>query len=227
MEILDFLSNQIYCSVLMELVTFIALIVSIRYYKRHPQLRIFTYYILFSLLDDLANTWEQTTKQVGHYTTVGIRVVDSVFIIFEFLIFSLFILHYVRGRSGRLAIKIVILLFFSMFLWVSIINVKNFYIGLDTRYMIAESILLVFPCLIYYYGLFVNVSPNPLSEDPSFWVVTGFFFLNACSIPMILTFAWLGRFAHIVFSLNYLLYIILFILLIRAYRCRPSKHLAV
>jgi hypothetical protein len=90
-------------------------------------------------------------------------------------------------------------------------------------YFLLESVFLVPPCLLYFYERFLTVNLQPLKEQPSFWVVTGVLFLNSCSIPLQLTFGYLGKYREAAFSLNYILYSIFFILLIRAYLCSPEK----
>ncbi len=219
MEILAFLTKALFWPVLLLLVTLVALVFSVRYYQRYRHLRVFAFYIFISLLIDIADIWKLTSSGLNQETNTILRIFDNVFLVFEFLVFSLFILYCVRGRSRKLTVKIIIFLFLGLVFLISAVINSNFVLSFKTA--IAESILLVFPCLIYYYELFITVTNRPLNSDPSFWVITGIFFLNACSIPLLLIFRLLGSFSHIAFTLNYVLYCILFILLIRAYCCRP------
>jgi hypothetical protein len=209
------------------LATVIALVFSIRYYRSHRSLRIFTYYIFFSLLADIAAFWERASGRIGYSEHIALNIYYNLFIVIEFLAFSLFILHYVRKRSARLAIKTTIIVFLGIFFLISFVHFDFVPRLKYIIYIIAESVFLVFPCLIYYYELFITVTPRPLKDEPSFWAVTGIFVLKSCSIPLWLTLTWLGRFAPIAFSLNSVLYSILFILLIRAYCCSPDKRVAI
>ncbi len=209
------------------LATVIALVFSIRHYQSHRTLRIFTYYIFFSLLTDIAAFWERASSGIGHGEHIALNIYYNLFIVIEFLAFSLFILHYIRKRSARLAIKTTIIVFLAMFLWISFIHFGFVPSRQYINYIIAESVFLVLPCLIYYYELFITLTARPLKDEPSFWAVTGIFVLKSCSIPLWLTLTWLGRFALIAFSLNSVLYCILFILLVRAYCCSPDKRVAI
>jgi hypothetical protein len=62
-----------------------------------------------------------------------------------------------------------------------------------------------------------------LAAQPAFWVITGILFLNACDIPLLLTARLMGSYFREVFSINYILYIVLFVLLIRAFLCPPES----
>jgi hypothetical protein len=63
-----------------------------------------------------------------------------------------------------------------------------------------------------------------LKNQPSFWIITGILFLNTSSIPMLLTAGLLGNYSAAAFCLNFILYSILFILIIRAYLCTPVNQ---
>jgi hypothetical protein len=208
--------------VVLMLVTSIALVFSIKYYRRHSSLRVFPFYICFSLLTDITSIWERTGRGIGQGIQFGLNICYNIFIVFDFLVFSLFILYYVNGPSRRLAIKGIV--FIGMLLWIWFVH---FDVAPGITYIGVESMLLIFPCLIYYYELFVTLTPRQFNREPSFWIVTGLFLVKACSIPLWLTLDRLGRFAFMAFSLNVALYIVLFILLIKAYRCSPGKRVTV
>jgi hypothetical protein len=82
---------------------------------------------------------------------------------------------------------------------------------------------LVPPCLIYFYQLFQTNDPQPLKDQPAFWVITGVLFLKACSIPLLLTVDLMTGYQNSAYTLNYILYTVLFVLLIRAYLCPSPK----
>jgi hypothetical protein len=139
--------------------------------------------------------------------------------LFEFVICNIFILHSVRFPPRRRLIRINGLLFFLILILIYL----RLYRG-GTSVLIPESVFLVFACLIYFYDLFSMMDQKPLKDNPSFWVITAILFLNACSIPLQLTFDFLGRYAEAAYSLNDILYGILFILLIRAFLSSPETR---
>ncbi len=224
MNIVHFLEQNFCTAGIMILCTIAALVISISHYRRHPNLRIFTWYIALSLTQSItAFLFFSPSPGSRFVPRLIFVVVGTAFLLFEFIACNLFILHYITSRPGRRVVIANGLLFFGLLIFLMAANFHNI---LSSSYFLLDSAFLVPPCLIYFYELFQTVNPQPLKDQPSFWVITGILFLNACSIPLQLTLNVLGRYAEAAFSLNYILYSILFILLIRAYLCRPeNRHL--
>lgn len=219
MKLFAFLSQFYYSLGGMVLAELVALGVAIKYYRRHKILRIFPYYLLLSLME----VWTDYLSGIGDRPVSLINLhggVSNVFMLFEYSVCTLFILRYISSRGRRRAIYINSLLFAGLLAFALIQNWRNAY---QANFFFWESFFLLLPCLLYFYDLFVSAQPGSLTDQPSFWVVTGFLFLNACTIPMLLAVLMLGRYHVIALSLNYILYIVLCILLIRAYRCPPVK----
>lgn len=216
MKFLSFLSPNFYCVGIMMFLAVAALVASIRYYQRHRSLRIFTYYIAFSLTESMVAYFSFVYPKFDFYQTFILRITYGSFAVFEFVICNFFILHYVGSPLRRRIIRINGLLFLLILTVLIMIH------RIAVSIFILDSVFLVPPCLIYFYELFLTVNPKPLKDQPSFWVITAILFLNACSIPLQLTFDFLGRYAEAAYSLNDILYGILFIMLIRAYLCSPE-----
>lgn len=227
MNILNYLAQNFYSSVLMILVTVAALVISIRYYSRHRNLRIFTYYIAFSLLQSTTDIFALLFvpahgKPTRIFPLVLALTTGLAFMLFEFIICNLFILHYITSPLRRRIIRINALGYFVLLILTFTLASKYIHI-LPYSSLLLESVFLVPPCLFYFYELFQTVNLQPLKEQPSFWVITGILFLNASSIPLQLTEHFLGSYSEAAYTLNYILYIVLFILLIKAYLCTPEK----
>lgn len=211
----------------MVVCTLAALAVSIIYYRRHRRLRIFTWYIAFSFLQDMAVFFaflsSPTSRPPMASLPMSIMVVSRhVFMVFEFVIYNLFILYYIKSHKWRRVIWMNGFIFFVVLL----LTVARFYNYLNTHpiyYPLLESIFLVPPCLIYFYQLFTTIDPGSLKDQPPFWVITGMLFLKACSIPLYLTVQLMVGYENAVYTLNYVLYIVMFVLLIRAYFCPALK----
>ena len=219
MKFISFLSLNYYCVGIMMFLALTALVTSIRYYRRHRNLRIFTYYIAFSLVESMVAYFSFVYPKFKFYQSFMLRGTYVCFGVFEFVVCNIFILHYIRSPLRRRIIRINGLLFL-LFLIAMMTVIRRITVSI----FILDSVFLVPPCLIYFYELFLTVSPKPLKDQPSFWVITAILFLNACSIPLQLTFDFLGRYAEAAYSLNDILYGILFIMLIRAYLCRPENR---
>lgn len=200
--------------------TIAALVVSILYYGRHRNLRIFTFYIAASLVQDIAAFYVFPFPARGSFRIILLADSIIVFILFEFIAGNLFILRYIGSPLRRRIIRVNGLLFFALVIFITILTyprIKDWY------YVIPESVFLVLPCLLYFYELFMTVNLHPLKDQPAFWAVTGILFLNACDIPLLLTANFMGSYFDGAFALNYILYSILFVLLIRAYLC-PAEN---
>jgi hypothetical protein len=220
LKLVDFLSQYYYCLSLMILVETFALAVSIRYYHRHKILRVFPYYLAFSLLE----VWSGfILSSAGNHMPLKHvpGVIANIFMLFEYSLCNFIILRQISSKGRRRAIYINTLIFVAVLAFAIL---ENYHFAFQATFFFVESLFLLLPCLLYFYELFVSVQPAPLKDQPVFWVVTGFLFLNACSIPMLMTVGQAGHYHEAVYSLNYILYAIFSILLIRAYRCPSLKQ---
>jgi hypothetical protein len=207
----------------MFMTSFAALVVSLRYYNRHKDLRIFTYYILFSFLQSLEEFFVHSMIPDKITLRIILASSENAFMLFEFIVCNYFILQHLSSARRRTAVKVNALIYFCFLLSVGVRHYKSIYLS---TFFFLESIFLVLPCLLYFYELFVNIHPEPLKNEPPFWIISGILFLNACSIPMLLTVGLLGKYSIAAFSLNFVLYSIFFILIIRAYCCTPVNQSA-
>jgi hypothetical protein len=113
------------------------------------------------------------------------------------------------------------LLFLGLTIICAAINFPNIN---ELDYVVPECVLLTLSCLTYFYGLFEKTNVRPLKEQPAFWVVTGILFVNACDLPLLLTLRFMKSYYDEVYSLNYVLYIVFFALLIKAFLSPPGKN---
>jgi hypothetical protein len=203
--------------------TVAALVVSIKYYGRHKDLRIFTYYSAFSLIEDVIGLFEYMAPD-RHSAVLISAIVISAFSIFEYIICHLFILRYIMSPVRRLIIKINLFVFPALLAFVLI---KTYPAGIYRPYFLMEAIFLVVPCLLYFYELFQTVNRRPLKNQPAFWIVTAFLFHNACTIPYSLTASFLGKYQEAASSVVYILYSIVFLFIIRANLCSPEDNTAI
>lgn len=206
----------------MLLVESIALIISILNYRRHRTLRVFTYYILFSMA--------QMTFEIVYYAegqTILLQnfmvAFTNLFMLFEFSVGIFYILRNMSGRGRKIAVYVDASIYLGLLLWVAIRNFKYYYQG---SFFFYESFFMLPPCLLYFYDIFILGHSRRLTDEPSFWIVTGIVLLDAVSIPMYLAWAFSGHARDNVYIANYILYTILFLLMIRAYRCPPINSLS-
>lgn len=221
MKIVSFLAQSFYCAGVMMAFTLAALMTSIRYYKRHGNLRIFTYYIVFSLLSDLTSFFAYPYIPVWNLHMIVAMVTQVAFVLFDFIVCNLFILRYIGSPIRRRIIRINGLLFFGLLIFL--------YFGISLNafgetYLMLDSVFLVLPCLFYFYELFLTMNLLPLKNQPAFWVITGIFFLHTGDTLLLFAAPFLGSYAQAAYSLNFILFSLFFTLLIRAYLCPPEKN---
>ena len=222
MKLISFLSFSYYGVCLMIVCTIAALVVSIVCYRRHKTLRIFPYYIASSLFSDMAVLFAFLYWPGDDLLMAIMSASRYAFLIFEFIVFSLFILRSISSPLWRRIIRINVLVFFVLLAIAVALAPRH--LGIQPmHYILLQSVFLVPPCLIYFYRLFQTTDLQPLKDQPSFWVITGMLFLKACSIPLMLTVTSMVGHENEAYTLNYILYSLLFVLLIRAYFCAPPN----
>ena len=96
------------------------------------------------------------------------------------------------------------------------------YVSLST----FDSISLIISSFFYFYELFKSSSYIEIKELPAFWVVTAILFYNCCSLPIFvfLRFFYASNtyYYRIMFSLNYILYGLVYIMFVKAYLCKKT-----
>lgn len=207
---------------LMIILTIVALVVGSRNFSRQREFRIVTFYVLFSLITDLFDLFRYCAG-IDH-TTFFQGVINCLFILFEYTVFSSIILSQVHGIGRRRAIKVFMVLF-------PIYQIEIIFRHPDiiTHYMnfyFFESLFLTFSSLLYFLELFIRPNGGPLKDRPAFWFITGVLFVSCGNIPMLGILGFLGIYWPKAYELNYILYILFFCLIIRAYFCKPYPALS-
>ena len=223
LTITAFFSRYYYCEGALWAITLVALAISLVRFNRYKQLNIFTWYILLSIIQGLTALAMHITTGKKELAQMIFGVFSCFFILAEYAIFVYFMLNCIHSVKRKRITKINAALFFLIIL---IAWARNPRFEYSPSLFSLESIFLILPCLLYFYELFTDIRMEPLKDQSSFWVVTGILFLNACSIPLFLSVGMLRNYFNVAFTLNYILYIIFFILLIRAYLCKPLPTVA-
>lgn len=200
-----------------------AFIFSIKYAYRNKQLRFIPYYVMASILQDSAGFYnEYLNKDAGRTEKIIQNISGNMFLLVEFIVLTNFLLNSTISGSIRRVTRIVsglFLLCICLYWLGGTASAPNFY-NWSPQAFALESLLLIIPCLFYFYELFKLLHPVKLNDHPSFWVVTGILFYNSCSIPLFLLLPFiknnLPSYYEIFISLNNILYGIFFLLLTRA-----------
>jgi hypothetical protein len=211
-----------YIKDLMLLMSFAALMMGLFRYRRQPELRIFFFYTLFSLLTDLMDVYRVAAGPNARFAGMLEGWANLLFTIYEYVLFLHYIYLHVSGVLRRRTIKILGgiylgYLLLSITLFHKLLSYQSFYF--------LESVFITIPCLLYFYELFVQTPESPLKTKPSFWIITGILLLNCGALPLYVVFGSLGKYLDSCYNLVFLLYTSLFCLIIRAYLCQPGAIL--
>lgn len=218
-------SISFWCVIFMMTAAAGTFISSVKYGYRLKPLRFIPYYTMASLLQGIIGFYYQyINKNAGRGWGLSVDISENIFVLLEFILLNNFLIRSIVSPAKKRIIKVIAAIFLLLLLIVWMRPVDNMHsIGFFHAYpnlYALESLFLVIPCLFYFYDLFRFQQVVNLEADPQFWVIVGIFFYNSCSIPLFLLFP-IFRFtneaiAELFNSMNYILYGIFFLLLIRA-----------
>jgi hypothetical protein len=147
-----------------------------------------------------------------------------VYILVEFLIIYQLTLGITKTRILR---YIMFFPFWSFILFsIYVYYNADFSVCLPVAFNISNSFCIVVPCLFYFYETFKSPPLNNLSQDPCFWVITGYLFMSICTLPFYALedyiFTNLIHLYHQVCMLNTVFYCLLFLLILKSFKCRQT-----
>jgi hypothetical protein len=227
-EFLEFWSGDFYSVTVSFFLAVIGFVVSLRRkqnYKLKPLIFFFLGYILLEIISSFV-IGIQLHKPIRVKITIYSDFIDT---IVEFLAFFFVIKNYVSNKQIGKAVKLLLPIFISLIITYFLYYKIN-YNGLDQYFLqtvfTIQASLLIVACILYYVDLFTKEPKLKLTEDPSFWVVTGVAFFMLSTLPF-------SIFAMYLVKINFQLYIrlfivyeifywILFLMIIRAYFCKSA-----
>jgi len=220
-----------YTEALMFLTELTLLIIAILNVRKSKIGRLFIFYILLDFLLLTANLILTTTKNITlEFKNEFIRFTNNFIALVELLVYFYFFKHVLPNTRISKLLKI----FASFFLLILLTYVITKFAFLTDRlgYITnligaTEFILLLPPCLLFFYNILNTDSDINLFERPSFWIVTGIFFYSFISIPFYLLKKHIDEnYKDLLFTFNAALYIIPFTLnfgfLIKAFLCKKT-----
>ena len=222
-DFLKYLSDSFYTPLITILIALGGFIFSLR--NSEGILKIFTYYFLgFVFLQGFYFIGVPNSLDKNPFLST---IIDFIFTIFEFFIFIRFFWEIFPPNIRRF----LIVLSFFFTLSCSYYFVQDLYKsrGLSLASLevvfIIESISLLIPCVIYYVRMFNLNEPEPLQKDKYFWIITGLCFFILSTLP----FSYLMNYLRTeqmeiyknLYSIVYLFYCLLFIMIVKAILCKP------
>lgn len=228
-EVLKYWEGTFYTGGISFLFAVLALFVSTWKQKENQKLKPLTFFLLAYILGQLLILVEWCTElfpvklkhRIFLYTDLTITII-------EFLAFFYVIKNHIVGIKRKRYLNLLLPGFIS---WVVIYfiyyntashEIDNYF--LQVVFTIQASFLII-ACLIYYADLFTVEPKDSVKAYPSFWAITGITFFMLCTLPFSIFGLYLVKAnRHLydqLFTVFEVFYCILFLMIIRAYFCKP------
>lgn len=232
-EIYQHWKDCFFTETLLVVVLVTTLIISIKKRKRHNLLRYFPLYTVCLLSVFISVYVVIYSDKIYSYSVTTfnfINYIDYLFILVELSILIHFFLSILKNRNIRKILIFIALVFIPYYL-IELFSDKYFPRSISettqSRVYTVESLILLSPCFVYFYELFKKPPTLNLKNEPAFWIVSGWSFFATCTLPYSLLENYLRK-SHSnlmteLYSVFYIFYILLFIMIIKAYSCKKES----
>lgn len=159
-----------------------------------------------------------STQRVNIYTNISIHI----FILIEFSsIYFFFYKNNVFTKLVKKTLSLICIVFISFY--IVTLNSTFFSPNMGHLYY-TESLVILIPCFIYLYQLFLKPPTLDLLQEPAFWFTSGILIYFVLTLPLFLIIDNLQQkhLGYLVNTINCFGYIIIFSFLIKAFRCKPK-----
>lgn len=221
--LLENFSAVYYTQVLLLFETIVTACIAYKNRNRFKILRFFLPYSIFSTIQTLESFTGAVLYPEIAWETNSVAV--YIFILIEFFVFYNFLFQIIKRKS----LKIIM---FGLALGFAYTAIRTWWIGsfssFPLLFIIANSICIFIPCLFYFFEVFKTPALTSLSNLPAFWIVSGFLFMVTCTLPFYLLEGYLSKYIREfyveAYILNNLFYCLLFLLISKAFLCKPKKY---
>lgn len=205
-----------------------AFIAGVTYGYRMKKLRFIPYYAMASLIQGSIGFYAilfYKDDGKGIYLPGLVALLAVIFLLLEFSLLTNFLLKSIASKRKRRLTRLAASLFVIFTILIMTYWIHQHLHG-DPPIFPMESIYLIIPCLFYFYELFEFPQQGNFRTLPSFWVAAGILLYHSCSIPLFLLTPVINHkfpaYSDATYSINYILYGILFSMLIRACSLVPK-----
>lgn len=229
-EILKFWYGPFYTDLISFLVALAGLIISIWKRAKNRKLNPLIFFFLAYILDLLfARIIFQDKVLFIQYNYLG-TYADFFDTIIEFFAFFFLIKNHIVNIRIKKNLNSLLPIFLSLvilyFIYYRITRVKIDQYFLQNIFTI-QALFLSIACVLYYIDLYKKESKLNLTVLPSFWAITGLSFFMVCTLPYSILGSYLMqtdfRSYFQLFSIFNIFYCILFLMIMKAYFCRPQQ----
>lgn len=157
-----------------------------------------------------------TFRLLGNYSTL-------IFALIELYIFYNSLFQIIKNKYFKQSMHVMQIIFISFGLFLCLNFPHSDWV--PASFNITNLVFLFLPCLFFFYEVFKTSASISLANQPSFWIVTGFSFMIVCTFPFYLLETYLianmPNLYNQIYTLNYVFYCLIFLLICKAYLCKP------
>jgi hypothetical protein len=233
--LVNILEKTFYTLPIMVLLNVLFLVLALWYKPKERKYKIFVLYGAAALLQDMLCIFLMLANKTLIKDPNTIVLIDecsiTCFTQLEFALFYTFFyaqfnnsrIKHAISLTGKAFVLTTILISIYTILFASSSVIKKF----EGYISVTSSFLLLIPAIYYFYTLFAEPPIKNLLREPSFWITTGIVFLHGINIPLFFAESYLLKeFTAVwynLYSINYIAYCFLFILLIISLLCKTGK----
>lgn len=195
------------------------------YRNRSIELKLLYLYPAASLIETIVTP--MIKAKYPNLEAIGIpEMLVNIFLVLEFFIIYNFFFRVFESYKIRRMLYLSILIYSPL-----VISVWYFKRSFNTQphlLFIPQAIFILVPTFYYFFHLLKKPGILDLKHEPSFWIATGLMLYFGCTLPLFLSTGILdysNSFQHSTFTINYICYGLLFLLLVKAYLCKMRKPL--
>lgn len=147
----------------------------------------------------------------------------SIFIFITIELSCLYLFFYKTKLFSKLIRKVIVYMYITFLLFYFMLLIKSVFLLMHIEYIYyIESIIILVPCFIYLFQLFIKPPTLNLLNEPSFWFYSGILIYFILTLPLFFMINYfqgknMGNMLDIV---NFLGYNLIFLFLTRAYLCK-------
>lgn len=224
-KIYGFWENGFYTEVVLIIVLILALTIAFSNRKRIPGTKLFPFYfssfLLLFLIEYVYHIYYPSDVKFLLSLDNAMNLVVTVLecLAFLFFLYQNLTTRIVRNIIIIIAIPTSLLL---LLLFTNYLNLKTLH-----RLYLYESLMILSLCVVYFVELLKSKPKSKISESPSFWVVSGLVIYFLGTLPTTLITDYVYNLDYLLYANAYsiinLFYILLYLLIIKAYKCTSKK----
>jgi hypothetical protein len=220
-----------FTELLLDVFLVTTLLLSLKKRNQYPQLKYIPLYLgsfIFLAINGYAYRLSLYAKISRVYLIID-RFCNYSVTLIEFIAFSYFFYSIIQSAESRRKIVVLITLSLTYFLIVliQIIHLDSITMMYPINNLyIVESVSLFLMCSFYFINLFKSPPISKLTTSPNFWTSAGLCFYLLATLPITIAtnyFVAETIFYKSSYSLIYVSYTLLFLMIIKGYSCRNGK----